>query len=244
MGTPDWTGWLASIWGPSTDPFSPLAIVALASNVVVGNNPPYTVQDFLTFYPKFGGIPLLSGTAAPTGNITAGNQTVVVNNPAGIAAGQPIAAAGIADGTFVSSISGNNMNVSLPPTASGNNVVLTIWSAPALPVPVLLAFIALASASLVQARWLDSWIVAMGLFVAHFATLYVKSDGNPFSNPGQVAAAGLATGIQVSKSVGDVSVAYQPVQGLSEWGAWNLTTYGQQLATMAKIIGMGPLFLY
>lgn len=244
MGTPDWTGWLNSIWGPSTDPLSPQAIVAFASNVVVGSNPPYTVQDFLAIYPKFGGVPLSSGTVAPTGNISAGNNTIVVNNPAGIAAGQPIAAAGIADGTFINSISGNNAVVSLPPVASGSNVPLTIWNAPPIPIAALLAFIALASASLVQARWLDSWIVAMGWFVAHFATLYVKSDGNPFSSPGQVAAAGLASGIQVSKSVGDVSVAYQPVQGLSEWGAWNLTSYGQQLATMAKIIGMGPLFLY
>lgn len=60
----------------------------------------------------------------------------------------------------------------------------------------------------------------------------------------EIAAQGLAGGIQVSKGVGDVSVGYQALDTLSSWGAWGLTTYGQQLATMAKIVGIGPALIY
>lgn len=60
----------------------------------------------------------------------------------------------------------------------------------------------------------------------------------------QIAAQGLAGGIQTSKSVGDVSVSYQPLESLADWGAWNLTKYGQQLATMAAVIGSGPMVIW
>lgn len=60
----------------------------------------------------------------------------------------------------------------------------------------------------------------------------------------QIAAQGLAGGIQTAKSVGDVSVSYQVLTSLEEWGAWNLTKYGQLLATMAKTIGAGPMVIY
>lgn len=59
-----------------------------------------------------------------------------------------------------------------------------------------------------------------------------------------IAAQGLAGGIQTSKSVGDVSVSYQVLESLAAWGQWNLTRYGQQLATMAKVVGSGPMVIY
>ena len=65
-----------------------------------------------------------------------------------------------------------------------------------------------------------------------------------WGSPGAVAAAGLAGGIQTSKSVGDVSVGYQVLTSLESWGAWNLTRFGQLLATMAKVIGSGPLLIW
>lgn len=60
----------------------------------------------------------------------------------------------------------------------------------------------------------------------------------------QVAAQGLAGGIQTSKSVGDVSVSYQTLTSLESWGAWNLTKYGQQLVTAARVIGAGPMVIW
>ena len=68
------------------------------------------------------------------------------------------------------------------------------------------------------------------------------TSGQP--NGAQIAAQGLAGGIQASKSVGDVSVSYQVLTSLEEWGSWQLTSYGQQLATAAKVMGAGPMVVY
>ena len=240
MATPDWGAWLAAVWGPPAEGPGFASIIGAASNVVVGSNPPYTIQDFFSLFPKYGGIPLQT-TATLVADVT---QITVTGAATGIAAGMPIAGNGIPDGTFVQSVSGNTVTLTNSASASASGVTILVWTAPPIPVAALLAYIALASASLVQARWLDSWTFAMALFVAHYASLYAKSDGNPTSNVGQIAAQGIATGIQVSKSAGDVNVSYQAVQGIKDWGAWNLTVYGQQLATMARSIGSGPMFLY
>ncbi len=101
----------------------------------------------------------------------------------------------------------------------------------------LTIFINLASASLSFERWQDLWKFAMGLFVAHYATLHSQSSEN--------VKAGLAKGIQVSKGVGDVSVSYQLItEGWQSWGSFNLTLFGQQLITMAKTIGAGPVYIW
>ena len=98
-------------------------------------------------------------------------------------------------------------------------------------------FVNLASASISQLRWQDSWSFGMALFIAHYATLYQQSSSSVM--------AGLAKGVQVSKSVGDVSVSYQAItSGLESWGAWNLTSFGQQFLTMAKMIGAGPMLVW
>ena len=102
---------------------------------------------------------------------------------------------------------------------------------------VMTMFLNLASASIAQLRWQDSWNFGMALFIAHYATLFQQSSPS--------VAAGLAKGVQVSKSAGDVSVSVQAItSGWESWGAWNLTVYGQQLMTLAKIIGMGPMLVW
>jgi hypothetical protein len=68
------------------------------------------------------------------------------------------------------------------------------------------------------------------------------TTGQP--NGAQIAAQGLAGGIQTAKSVGDVSVSYQTLASLEEWGAFQLTKYGQLLATLAKVNGAGPMVIY
>jgi hypothetical protein len=98
-------------------------------------------------------------------------------------------------------------------------------------------FLNLASASLSQERWQDSWSFGMALFIAHYATLFQQSSTSVM--------AGLAKGVQVSKSAGDVSTSIQTITtGWESWGAWNLTTFGQQLITMARTIGYGPMWIW
>lgn len=236
---PNYSAWLENVWGWPDESDGCLPAIGSASNVVVGSNPPYNLQDFLAFYPKFGGKPLVI-----SGTLTSGSASVSIasGGAANVAVGNPVSGAGIPDGTFVASVSATSITLTNQATATGS-VQLTVWNAPYVPIVVLNAYVFLASASLIQARWLSQWQIAMALFIAHWATLYLKSDGGASQTVQQVAAA-LATGIQVSKSVGDVSVSYQPVQGIASWGAWNLTSYGQQLATLARLVGSGPMMLY
>lgn len=236
--TPNWSEWLNTTWGWPDDNAVPIG--QGASNVVVGSNPPYTLQDFFAIYPKFGGRPLIQAGAV----LTQGNPQITVTSTASMAPGNPVAGTGIPDGALIVSVDdATHFTMTVAPTADGT-VAVTVWNAPPIPFMVISLYIALATASLVQARWIEQWPLAMALYVAHFLTLYARSDGNPLSTVGQIAAQGLSLGIQTAKSVGDVSVSYQPVTGLEEWGMWTLTLYGTQLAQLAKIIGSGGMLLY
>lgn len=243
--TPNWTSFLAGAWGPSSDSGLglPFAIISQASNVVCGTNPPYTIQDFYANYPADGGTPaLIPNVVCEIGNPVV---TTAATLPAGLAVGNPVAGTGIPNGTFITNISGQNITLSAPPT-TGLTITLTVWNAPTIPSFITQLYINLASASLVQARWQEQWVVAMGWFVQHYLILYARSSGNPNSTIGMIAASGLAFGIQTSKSVGDVSVGYQAIltAGLEQFGAWNLTLPGQLLATAAQAVGAGPMLLY
>ena len=152
-------------------------MIAAAANLCIGDNPAYTVDDFIAFYPQFG----------PSGSPE-------------------------------------------------------VWPVPEV---VLQAFVTLASASVQQVRWLDSWSIGMALFIAHFATLYLQSFVPAGSTAKLIVSAGLSKGVQVSKSVGDVSVSYQSiVSDLNGWAAWNLTAFGQQFATMGRLVGMGGSYVW
>ena len=108
----------------------------------------------------------------------------------------------------------------------------------------LTMFVNLASACLSADRWAEQWQFAMALFTAHYTTLYLQSSVDDPSQAKQVVSAGLARGIAVSKTAGDVSVSHSLVAGWDSWGAFNLTSYGQQLITMAKLVGSGPMFIW
>jgi hypothetical protein len=242
MATPDYNACLENWWGWPDEFLGDQALFSGASNVVLGTNPPYYIQDFFALYPKFGGVPVVV-----TATFISGNSVAAISGlPDGtaIGAGNPVASPGsLPNGTAIVSIAGSNLTLSAKATASVT-AKMTIWYAPPIPFAIIVAYVFLASACLVQARWLDMWNVAMGLYIAHFLSLYARSDGDPNSTTGQIASQGIATGIQVSKSVGDVSVSYQALQGLVGWGSWNLTLYGQTLATFAKAIGSGPMLVY
>lgn len=117
-----------------------------------------------------------------------------------------------------------------------------VWPVPEV---VLQVFVNLASANTQYERWNDAWTFGMALFIAHFATLYLQSLVAAGSSAKNIVQAGLGRGIQISKSVGDVSVSYETiVKDLDGWAAWKLTSYGQQYATMAKLMGMGGMYIW
>lgn len=228
---------------------------ALATNLIFGGNPVYQVSDFLAFYPKFGSfaqaIASISIGAGGTGYMV--GDTLVPQQAD--ASGAVLTVATIGGGGAVTGVAvtqpgtGYSVANALPTTTSGAGTGCTInitgISPGNLQVPpmVIQAYVGLASACLQKARWCELWTVAMGWFVAHYCTLYLDSDGSTANTAGQIAQQGLAKGIAVSKGAGDVSVGYETLKAIEDWGAWTLTKYGQQLATHARIIGLGPMYI-
>ena len=113
---------------------------------------------------------------------------------------------------------------------------------PLVPATMLQEFVTMANVSVQPDKWLDGWRYAVGLYVAHYATLYLRTYAESSSTPAQAAATGGLVGIVKSATLGDSSVSYDTsaiTQGTADWGDLNATTYGQLLANRAKLVGMG-----
>lgn len=116
-----------------------------------------------------------------------------------------------------------------------------------IPSVVIDAWVAMAHASLSEARYCDAWEMAMGFFIAHNLTLYLQTMASPEDPIGKIINAGLAKGVQSSKSAGDLSVSYDfsLVTGdMDGWGTYKLTAYGQQLITLMKLYSMGGMVVW
>ena len=324
---PNFSAWLENIWGAGGELSGSgyAALFTCASGFTFGINPPYFLDDFLAVYPKFFGTPV----TVPNCTSALGSPAITVPTANGFALGQFVQATGVLPpGSVVVGISGNMITFNNSALVASSTVSLTVFQQQPIPATIIQLYLNLAYASLVQARWVESWPVAMSLFIAHYCTLYARTDESDvfsalltvvhtetpagavpgtvytlssappggllqsltinsayqtpgpayalsgatitltapspsgavilaswltqvqtFTNPlitsgAQIAAQGLAGGIQTSKSVGDVSVAYSVLTSLENFGAWNLTTYGQLLATMARVIGSGPVLCW
>lgn len=117
----------------------------------------------------------------------------------------------------------------------------------AVPDVVLAMYLELAHNAIKEARWHSYWKMAMGLFIAHFATLWAMGTAESNSTAADVVSAGEARGLVTSKSAGGVSISvdYGTIaSGLNAWAAWNATQYGTQLATLAKMVGKGGMQIW
>jgi hypothetical protein len=323
---PNFDAWLSNAWGAGGEYWSAgyCGWYNAATNLVFGQNPPYYLDDFLSVYPKFFGLP----TALSGCTVTTGSSTVTVSSLNGLNYGQFVRLPGVlAPGSVIVGMGDLTITVSTPALSTASNITVMSYQASPIPAGVIQLYLNLAYSSLVQARWQEQWFIAMAWFIAHYLTLYAKSDasevfstlqtaihgeapvggapgtvymlsaappgeslqsltknglfqspsvdytlnGNTITltaptvegdalyatwpvqvqtftsgqpNGAQIASQGLAGGIQTNKSVGDVSVGYQPLSALEDWAAWGLTSYGQQLATMARVIGSGPMVIW
>jgi hypothetical protein len=116
--------------------------------------------------------------------------------------------------------------------------------APMLPEAMLQRFVDSANASVVPSRWGQDWRTAAGLFTAHLAALRLQTyaDG---STPAATAGNSANVGTVKTATLGDTSLSYDNAAtnaGTEKWGAWNLTKYGSQLATMARMIGIAGMY--
>ena len=82
------------------------------------------------------------------------------------------------------------------------------------------------------------------LFMAHLCALRLQTyaDG---STPAAVASNSGNVGVVKTATLGDTSLSYDNSainSGTEKWGTWNLTKYGSQLATMARMIGIAGMY--
>ena len=296
--TINFNGWLNVAWGSGAAFDVACANFYGATNLVFGQNPPYYLDDFKSIYPKFFGLP----TALSNCSIVEGTNIVTVPSTNGLDYGQFVQAWGVLPkGTVITGIGVGTVTLNNNAGATNANFSMSVYQTSPIPTGVIQLYLNLAYSSLVQARWQEQWFVAMGWFIAHYITLYARSDASEvfetlqtaihgetpsgifpgteytlsaappgevlqaltknglFLTPGtdytldgenitlvaptvlgdtlyatwsvqvqaftasapngaQIAAQGLAGGIQTSKSVGDVSVGYQPLTALEDWG--------------------------
>lgn len=112
---------------------------------------------------------------------------------------------------------------------------------------ILDQFVAMANATVLQVRWHEMWQFAMCLFIAHMATLYMRTLAGTDPNAQQVINAAQVIGLQTSKSVGDLSVSYDfsAIAGdLEGWIGFKQTEYGIQFASFARMLGKAGMYIY
>lgn len=112
--------------------------------------------------------------------------------------------------------------------------------------PMLEQIIQMANVSIQPDKWLDAWRYAVGLYVAHYATLSLRGYAASNETPEQAAASGALVGVVKSATLGDASVSYDTsalTAGTEDWGDLNSTTYGQMFANRAKLIGMAGSYV-
>ena len=117
------------------------------------------------------------------------------------------------------------------------------------PTGILNSFLEMCNDIVSPDRWGSSWRIAAGLFVAHYSTLYLRTIQNSpegATSIANAAASGQMFGIVTSASLGDASVSYDTSAATNlttNWGQWNLTAYGQQYASLAKMMCMGGAYV-
>lgn len=123
----------------------------------------------------------------------------------------------------------------------GNTTVTSL-----IPDGIMQTFLGQVNDSVLPSRWGSMWRYAAGLYVAHFASLYLKTYAPSSGNTGQVSSKAQQMGTVKAATMGDTTISYDNTAitaGIEKWGAWNATIYGQQLVTLARQVGMGGMYV-
>lgn len=111
---------------------------------------------------------------------------------------------------------------------------------------MLRVFITQANDSVLPSRWGSMWRYAAGLYTAHFSAMYLKTYAPGSSGRNQVVQGAAQAGVVKSATMGDTSISYDNsavTAGTEKWGTWNATQYGQQLVTLARLVGIGGMYV-
>lgn len=141
-------------------------------------------------------------------------------------------------------------------TVSDFRAIMPQFTSDVIPDNVLSMYVDLANNVVKEARWHSYWLEGMRLFISHFASLYVITSA-PTPPAGEeaedyvapsVASLSAVRGIVSNKKVDQISVSYDLSvinKDLEGWGAWKETIYGEQFATLARMIaGKGGMYVW
>lgn len=115
-----------------------------------------------------------------------------------------------------------------------------------IPGGIFQTFLNQANDSVLPSRWGSMWRYAAGLYIAHFAAMYLAAYSRGSVSAAAVSSKAQASGNVKSATMGDTSVSYDNnavTAGTEKWGTWNATRYGQQLVTLARLVGMGGVYV-
>ncbi len=113
-----------------------------------------------------------------------------------------------------------------------------------MPPEVLELMLQQANDTVLESRWHARWKLGVCLYAAHLLTLWLKTATPDGADDAAVAAAGQSRGTVTSKSVGGISVSYgasEATGDLTGYGSLKDTVYGQQFASMARLVGRGMM---
>lgn len=106
-------------------------------------------------------------------------------------------------------------------------------------------FLAIANARVQEVRWHSQWKMGMCLLIAHYATLYLSATAD--TTPAGVIASAEPPSLKTAESAGDVSASYD-VHAISDdfegFGDLKATTYGQQFASVASLLGKAGMMVW
>lgn len=243
-GFPDISGFYDMLYGTAGVDFGAITLMHFggASGMVFSGNPPYTVTDFLSIYSKFGGPQTII-----TGDFTQGSNVinnVSAPNLAGLAKGQLFVNDNFPKDSLIIDKGSTSFTVTQPALSTLVAQASIVYEAPFVPMIVLVTYITLARASVMCARYREAWFMAISLFIAHYCTMFMRTEsGVPNLTASQVASSGLTKGIIISRAAGDVSATSKLVEGYEGWGAWQETEYGVQFITLARATNCGPIYV-
>ena len=124
------------------------------------------------------------------------------------------------------------------PEYTSNNFLRAYPQFSILGTSVVDAWVGIAHQCVKYSLWGKTWELGMGLFIAHFLTLYQQTIEEDLGNP--VLSKGLSKGLITSESVGGMSVSYDLSSFTSEfdgWGTFKQTIFGQQYVHFLQMMG-------
>ena len=146
----------------------------------------------------------------------------------------------------VKATASNLRSAEYPCFTSGEFLELYPQFASVVPSAVLEMYVEQARNCIQRSRWKAQWKSAMGLYIAHWLTMWLWGSAPEGSPAAVVANNGMSHGSVSSKSVDGVNVSYgqtSAASSLSGWGSYKDTLFGQQFLTMARIIGHGGMYV-